>query len=128
MVYECLIDGKKSYIYFLLEHQSTPDELMAFRKLQYNVALMNQHLKKGNKKLPVIVSLCLYNGNKSPYPHSTDVFDCFENIELAKELMFKPFKLIDLSVLSDEEIEQHGIAAWHRKVNYLRGQVLTLHG
>ena len=25
--------------------------------------------------------------------------------------MFKPFKLIDLSILSDKEIEQHGIAA-----------------
>ena len=79
IVYKCLIDQKSSYIYFLLEHQSTPDELMAFRNLQYNVALMAQHLQTGHNKLPVIVSLCLYNGSKSPYPHSTDVLDCFEN-------------------------------------------------
>ena len=111
VVYECLIDGKDSYIYFLMEGQSSAEELMAFRKLQYNVALMDHHLKMGNKKLPVIVSICLYNGKRSPYPYSTDVFDCFENVELAKEMMFKPFKLIDLSVLSDKEIEQHGIAA-----------------
>ena len=111
VVYECLIDGKDSYIYFLMEGQSSAEELMAFRKLQYNVALMDHHLKMGNKKLPVIVSICLYSGKRSPYPYSTDVFDCFENVELAKEMMFKPFKLIDLSVLSDKEIEQHGIAA-----------------
>ena len=111
VVYECLIDGKDSYIYFLMEGQSTAEELMAFRKLQYNVALMDHHLKMGNNKLPVIVSICLYNGKRSPYPYSTDVFDCFESVELAKEMMFKPFKLIDLSVLSDKEIEQHGIAA-----------------
>lgn len=78
IVYECQIDNQAGYIYFLLEHQSSPDQLMAFRKLQYNVALMDQHLKKGNQKLPVIVSLCLYNGHKSPYPYSTNVFDCFE--------------------------------------------------
>jgi recombination-promoting nuclease RpnB len=30
---------------------------------------------------------------------------------LARELAFKPFKLIDLTVLSDEEISQHGLAA-----------------
>ena len=59
VVYECLIDGKNSYIYFLMEGQSSAEELMAFRKLQYNVALMDHHLKMGNKKLPVIVSICL---------------------------------------------------------------------
>ena len=111
VVYECLIDGNQSYLYFLLEHQSTPDELMAFRKLQYNIALMDQHIKKGNKKLPIIVSLCLYNGSTSPYPHSTDVFTCFENPALAQEMMFKPFKLVDLSVMNDQEIAQHGLAA-----------------
>ena len=40
VVYECQIDEKASYVYFLIEHQSSPDELMAFRKLQYNIALM----------------------------------------------------------------------------------------
>ena len=48
VVYECLIDGKDSYIYFLMEGQSSAEELMAFRKLQYNVALMDRHLKMGN--------------------------------------------------------------------------------
>ena len=57
------------------------------------------------------MAVCLYNGSTTPYPHSTDVFDCFKNPALAQEMMFKPFKLVDLSVMNDQEIEQHGLAA-----------------
>ena len=42
---------------------------------------------------------------------SNDIYDCFTNPTLAKEQMFKPFQLIDLSIMSDAVIEQHGIAA-----------------
>lgn len=111
-VYSCLIDNQESYVYFLVEHQSSADSLMAFRKLQYNVALMDDHLKKGNTKLPVIISLCLYHGKKSPYPYSSDIYDCFEDSKLAREHMFKPFKLIDLTVMEDSEIEGHGLASF----------------
>ncbi|WP_342220778.1 Rpn family recombination-promoting nuclease/putative transposase [Rickettsiella endosymbiont of Miltochrista miniata] len=42
---------------------------------------------------------------------TNDLYDCFDDPELARELAFKPFKLIDLTILSDEEISQHGLAA-----------------
>jgi predicted transposase/invertase (TIGR01784 family) len=112
IIYKCCINEKSAYLFFLIEHESTTkDELMAFRMLHYMVSLSYNHLRQGHKKLPIILPLCLYHGEDTPYPHSTELYDCFDDPELARELAFKPFKLIDLTVLSDEEISQHGLAA-----------------
>lgn len=80
-----------------MEHESTAkDELMAFRLLHYIVSLSYEHLQQGNRKLPIVLPLCIYHGEVSPYPHSTDLYDNFEDPELARKVAFKPFKLIDL--------------------------------
>ena len=71
---------------------------MAFRLLHYIVSLSHEHLQQGHKKLPIILPLCIYHGEVSPYPHSTDLYDNFEDSELARKVAFKPFKLIDLTV------------------------------
>jgi predicted transposase/invertase (TIGR01784 family) len=89
VVYTCQIDEKSSYIYILLEQQTKPDPLLPFRFLQYNVALLAEHLsqnKKGQQKtkLPIILNLCLYSGKQTPYPYSVDIYDCFEAPVLAK--------------------------------------------
>jgi len=108
VVYQCTIDKKSAYIYTLIENQSTPDKLMAFRILSYNVALMEHHLRMDYKELPIIINICIYMGKESPYPYSQDVYDCFEDVSLARESMFKPFKLLDLSVRSQEELLADG--------------------
>jgi predicted transposase/invertase (TIGR01784 family) len=110
IIYKCQINQKSAYLFFLLEHQSTADELMAFRMLHYVVSLSYEHLLQGHKKLPIILPLCIYHGAESPYPYSIDLYDCFEDVEFAQKIAFKPFKLIDLTILSDEEIQQHGLA------------------
>ena len=71
---------------------------------------MREHLEQGHKQLPLIINLCLYAGQASPYPHSTDIYDCFEAPLLARREMFKPLQLIDLTVLSEEELTHHGEA------------------
>lgn len=109
IIYKCLINNSTGYLFFLLEHQSTDNPLMAFRFLHAIVSLSYEHLKQGYKKLPIILPFCIYHGEKSPYPYSTSLYDCFDDAELAKEIAFKPFKLIDLTVLSDEEIKTHGL-------------------
>jgi len=111
IVYSSKIAGQAGYIIIIIEHESTSREkFMPFRKLQYSVGAMDDHLSQGHDKLPIILNLCLYHGKKSPYPHSTDLFELFENPEMAREYMFKNFKLIDLTVMSEEEIQQHGLA------------------
>jgi predicted transposase/invertase (TIGR01784 family) len=106
VIYKCTLDldNKQAYIYNLIEHQSTPDERLPFRILGYNVQLMEQHLNEGNKKLPIIINVCIYAGQESPYPYSTDIFDYFELPDLAREKMFKPIDLTDLTLLSQEEL------------------------
>lgn len=66
--------------------------------------------RQGNRKLPIVLPICVYHGIKSPYPHSQDVYDNFENSQLARQIVFKPFTLIDLTILSDEELAKDGSA------------------
>lgn len=99
---------------------------MPFRLLHYIVSLSYEHLQQGNKKLPIILPLCIYHGQVSPYPHSIDLYDNFEDPEFARKVALKPFKLVDLTILTDEEIRKHGLASLmemlfkhHRAKNFL---------
>ena len=110
MVYSCQLNGQDAYIYTLIEQQTKPDPLLAFRILEYDVTMMREHLKQGNKKLPLIANLVLYSGRQTPYPYSVDIYDCFEAPGKAREMMFRRLKLIDLGQLSEEALLQHGSA------------------
>ena len=113
VVYQCKIEGKEGYIpiILLVEHQSSPDKNMAFRLLRYTFNLMQAHINAGHDDLPLVLPLCLYHGEASPYPHSTDIYDRFQDPDLAKTWMFKPFQVIDLTTRSLEEMKQDGSAA-----------------
>ena len=112
VVYSCQLSHKPAYVYCVLEHQSTPDPLLPFRILQYNVALLAAHLaQKKGKRLPLIANVCLYAGQQSPYPHSVDLYDCFEHSDLARAVMFKPLTLVDLTTLPHEKLQKLGNAA-----------------
>ena len=62
VIYKCIINNSPGYLYFLLEHQSTDDPLMAFRFLHTTVSLSYEHLKQGHKRLPIILPFCVYHG------------------------------------------------------------------
>ncbi|MDO8953439.1 MAG: Rpn family recombination-promoting nuclease/putative transposase [Gammaproteobacteria bacterium] len=111
ILYSMKISKKKGYIYCLIEHQSTPDSLMPFRMLRYQISIMKQYLDKGHKKLPIVLPLLFYHGKIKPYPYSIDIHDCFEEATLARELMFKPLHLIDITAISDDEIKTHKTVA-----------------
>ena len=110
VVYRCQVDNKEAYVYTLIEHQSTPEPLLPFRFLQYNVLLMEAHLAQGHKRLPLIANLCLYAGKQSPYPYSLALHDCFEAPELAKRLLRRPLTLIDLGQWEAADLVKHGTA------------------
>lgn len=110
VVYSCKIREQLGYIMIAVEHQSSPDKNMPFRILQYSVELMSNHLKQKHKTLPIILPIVAYSGSESPYPHSMDIFDCFEHPKLAKELALKDAQLIDLTVLPEEQLEKSGAA------------------
>lgn len=107
VLYRLNIAGSQAYIYVLVEAQSTAEKLMAFRMLKYQMSIMKRHLDEGHKTLPVIVPILFYSGQTKPYPYSVNLMDCFDDPDLARTIMFGDFKLIDLSVLTLEEIKTH---------------------
>ncbi|MFS1539750.1 MAG: Rpn family recombination-promoting nuclease/putative transposase [Candidatus Phlomobacter fragariae] len=97
----------QGYLYLLIEHQSTPDKLMAWRLMRYSMAAMQKHLEAGHKELPLVFPILFYCGEKSPHPYSTDWLDCFSGRDIAEKIYTKPFKLVDVTTLEDGEIMQH---------------------
>ncbi|HGJ5865495.1 Rpn family recombination-promoting nuclease/putative transposase [Arsenophonus nasoniae] len=107
ILYSVSTQQGKGYIYLLIEHQSTPDKLMAWRLMRYCMAAMQKHLEAGHKALPLVFPILFYTGEKSPYPYSTDWLDCFSGRDIAEKIYTKPFKLVDVTTLDDGEIMQH---------------------
>ncbi|MDR2688319.1 MAG: Rpn family recombination-promoting nuclease/putative transposase, partial [Azoarcus sp.] len=102
----------KGYVYCLIEHQSTPDPLMAFRLMRYSILAMQAHLdkdkgKRSAKKLPLVIPILFYHGQVRPYPHSTCWLDNFADPEAARTLYTHSFPLVDVTAIPDDEILQH---------------------
>ncbi|MEN0578690.1 Rpn family recombination-promoting nuclease/putative transposase [Phytobacter palmae] len=95
------------YIYVLIEHQSSPDKLMAFRLMRYAVAAMQRHLDAGNTVLPLVIPMLFYHGRISPYPFSLSWLDMFSQPQHARELYTASFPLVDITIVPDEQIMTH---------------------
>ena len=108
VIYKCNIDNKQGYIYYEIEHQSTPDKWLPLRIAAYNIQLMQQHINEGHKTLPIIINEIIYAGTESPYPYTIDIFELFENPKLAREFMYKPPIMTDLTTKTQEEILEDG--------------------
>jgi predicted transposase/invertase (TIGR01784 family) len=102
--------GSEAYIYLLLEHQSSPDPLMAFRLLEYTVQAIEQHIRKHRTtKIPLIYPLVVYHG-KLPFRHSNNINDLVDAPrELVDNYFLKPFQLLDLGKIDDEVMKKN---AW----------------
>ncbi|MCF6768432.1 Rpn family recombination-promoting nuclease/putative transposase [Thiotrichales bacterium 19S11-10] len=104
-----------------IEAQTSDDITFILRVRHYQSSFLLDFIKKnkGIKKLPLIFSLLLY-ADKKPFKQSLDIYDYFENRELAKEYAFTN-QLIDLGNLSDEEILEHGdIAGFELILKHIR--------
>ncbi|HAU1484593.1 TPA: Rpn family recombination-promoting nuclease/putative transposase [Legionella pneumophila] len=113
VLFKTEIEGHEAYLYLLLEHQSTPDQLMPFRLLKYICNIIDHHLKthdhKSDKKIPLIYPLVIYHG-KRKYPFSTNISDLIDAPKsLIDRYFLKPFQLIDLGQIDDKTLKQH---AW----------------
>jgi predicted transposase/invertase (TIGR01784 family) len=98
------------YIYCLIEHQSTPDPLMAFRLMRYSLLAMQSHLDKSkgkDKTLPLVIPILFYHGRICPYPYGACWLDSFADPEMARRLYGHPFPLVDVTAIPDDEILRH---------------------
>ena len=88
------------YVYALIEHQSTPDKLMAFRLLRYALAAMQRHLDAGHDTLPLVVPILFYHGKVSPWPWARNWQQLFADRRMAMlELLQKHIRHRDLAEL-----------------------------
>lgn len=110
LLYRTKIDGQEAFLYLLVEHQSRPDELMPFRLLKYTCNVMDHHIKiTRQKSLPLVYPMVIYHSDR-PYPFSTDIKDLVAAPkELIERYFLKPFQLIDLGDIDDEQLKRH---AW----------------
>lgn len=95
------------YVHVLIEHQSSPDEHMAFRLLRYAVAAMQRHLDAGHKTLPLVIPVLFYQGKRSPYPWPMSWLSDFPDSDIAQPLYTHDFPLVDITLIPDDEIMQH---------------------
>ena len=124
LLFKCNYQGHPGYLYLLVEHQSTPDPMMAFRLTYYQFCALDKHLKSNgfSGKLPVIYPMLCYHGEASPYPYSRDLLDCFDDPHgIMTETLFKPFQLIDLQQVKDSSLDQyHWLQAMVIALKYIR--------
>ncbi|POT31516.1 Rpn family recombination-promoting nuclease/putative transposase [Citrobacter braakii] len=97
----------EGYIYCVIEHQSTAVQHMAFRLMRYATAAMQYHLDAGYRTLPLVIPMLFYHEQQSPYPWSLNWLDEFDYPQLARKLYSEAFPLVDITVVSDDEIMQH---------------------
>ena len=104
-------DNEDAYAFVLIEQQSTPDHLIAFRLWKYMLLLCDRYIKnhRGRSKktirLPLIMPIVFYNGTKK-YNAPLNLWSLFSQPALAKQFMTDDYRLVDLQSMSDEEIKQ----------------------
>ncbi|RLB53583.1 MAG: hypothetical protein DRJ42_11600 [Deltaproteobacteria bacterium] len=109
LVFRVPIDGKTAFVYFLFEHQSKPDALMAFRLLTYIQRLWSAILRDEPKRetLPIVVPIVIHHG-KSGWTKARTLHDLVEGLDEMPELraMVPNFEMIidDLARVDDPSL------------------------
>jgi predicted transposase/invertase (TIGR01784 family) len=79
LVFTANIDRRRTFIYVLLEHRSSPDPLMPLRMLGYVVRLWEDVFRKNPKakRMPAVLPLVVYHGD-SPWSGPTRMLDIID--------------------------------------------------
>ena len=106
VLFKTKLNNQDAYVYLLLEHQSSPDPLMALRVIEYTVQIIREHLKQHKThKIPFIYPLVVYHGR--PYKFITNINELVDAPkELVDQYFLKPFNLLDLNNIEDEKLKQ----------------------
>jgi len=106
MLFSVQFVQKPGYLYLLAEHQSSPDKWMPLRLLDYTVQILKQHRKENqDEALPIVYPLVFYHGQEE-YSYSTDILALFTDPNLAEQILFKPFQLVDINRIPDKKYRQ----------------------
>ncbi len=110
MLFRTKINQRDGYLYFLFEHKSYPDRMVALQLLTYMVRIWNQKVNRENDThIPVIIPLVIYHG-KTQWKMGSMLSDLIMDFDTLPEEVkqLTPdycYQLYDLSHFSDEEIK-----------------------
>jgi predicted transposase/invertase (TIGR01784 family) len=107
VVYSAKMGDTTAYLYLLCEQQTEVDTFLAFRLLGYTLRIMSKHRKQHPKDpLPLVYPMVVYIGEE-PWDAPLDIFPLFGEAEtLAREILFKPYQLLDLQRIDDAALRQ----------------------
>jgi hypothetical protein len=103
-----------AYVYLLLEHQSAPDQLMAWRALTYMQRIWAAVLRDepGRKSLPPIVTVIVHHG-AGGWRAPRRLHELIDNLEALPELapLIPDFELLidDLGPIADDDLRSRPI-------------------
>jgi len=110
MLFKTTINQRDGYLYFLFEHKSYPDRLVALQLLTYMVRIWNQKVnRENNTQIPVIIPMLIYHG-KTQWnigPMLSDLIMEFNTLPEEVKQMTPDYRyqIYDLSQFSDEAIK-----------------------
>ena len=106
------IDGRATFLYLLLEHQSEPDPWMPLRILGYVVKVLEAHLKAHPKanRVPPVVPLVIHHGEQgwTTARHFHEVLDATPETLSALAPYLPQFELLidDLATVPEEVLRR----------------------
>lgn len=105
MLYQVELDSEIGYLYFLIEHQSTPDKKMPLRCARYMTLIQERHMSEHKtSKVPYVYPIVFYNG-KGAYGYPADIRQMLDAPEaLIKDYRLGSFHLVDLTQISDDDL------------------------
>ncbi|MDP2842366.1 MAG: Rpn family recombination-promoting nuclease/putative transposase [Acetobacterium sp.] len=110
MLFRTKINQRDGYLYFLFEHKSYPDRMVALQLLTYVIRIWNQKVNRENDThIPVIIPLVIYHG-KTKWKIGSMLSDLIMNFDVLPEEVKQltpnyHYLIYDLSQFSDEEIK-----------------------
>jgi predicted transposase/invertase (TIGR01784 family) len=93
--------------FFLVEHQSTVDNLIAYRMLKYKMSILERYLvvNPETKYLPLICPILVYNGDKK-YNAPLSFWELSNFPNLAKKYWSEGYKLVNVNDINVEELKK----------------------
>ena len=128
-------DGRDTYVYFLLEHQSAPDRLMPWRVLTYMQRIWSAILRAEPERtsLPSVIPIIVHHG-EGGWTSPRRFHDLVEGLDELPEL--RPYtpdfelQIDDLALVDDEALQRRPLKPWHRPRTLARWarRICTLRG
>jgi predicted transposase/invertase (TIGR01784 family) len=111
LLFRTNINGKDSYIYFLIEHKSYIDRVVAIQILEYIVKIWKLKAKKN--KVPLVIPMLVYHGEKE-WKVDKNLLSLLEGVKtLPKDILrYVPsyeYLVYDLSSFTDDEIKGEAV-------------------